>query len=320
MAETILVNAASVLAGASSAVVAHAMAVPPEVDFRVACDQLHSVRFYAADATFSAITGAALLPAYTETAVDPTTGTTGNVYRVSPGSYDHIACVVTNDGALPATTTVAVGYDLVAPAPTALFTVAEARAFDGGVLANATTYPDATIIAAEARIRQTFSSPLVCDVAFIPTVEADEAQDGGGARTLVLNHSKLISVSAASIDGVALTAAQLSETDYSSGLAVYREEGYIARRSGCWMAGRLNCLVTYSHGWAAVPADVKRAALMLLVAQLPKSVSSNMATRFSDDSGSYDLFQPSGNPGYWYAIPEVNAILRLYSRAMPGIA
>ena len=51
MSETVLVNAATVLAGASTAVIPYTMAVPPTVDFRVACDQTHTVKFYVAAAT-----------------------------------------------------------------------------------------------------------------------------------------------------------------------------------------------------------------------------------------------------------------------------
>jgi hypothetical protein len=43
MSETTLVNAATVAAGQSCAVDGYAIPVPPYIDFRVSCDQTHSV-------------------------------------------------------------------------------------------------------------------------------------------------------------------------------------------------------------------------------------------------------------------------------------
>lgn len=103
MAETTLVNAATVTAAASCSVVAYA-AADDDVDFRVSCTQTYTVKFYAADSTFSAITSAALLPDYTRTAVAATTGTTGNVYTVDRGAKSYLACVVTNNAAADAAT------------------------------------------------------------------------------------------------------------------------------------------------------------------------------------------------------------------------
>lgn len=106
MAETTLVSAATVTAADSCSVVAY-LAAADDVDFRVSCTQTHTVKFYAADATFSAITSAALLPDYTRTGVAATTGTTGNIYTVDRGAKSYLACVVTNNGSSSATVTVA---------------------------------------------------------------------------------------------------------------------------------------------------------------------------------------------------------------------
>jgi hypothetical protein len=124
MAETVLINAATVLAGAASAVEAYQIAVPPEVDFRIVCDKAYTVRFYVANVDFALVASASELSGTDDTHA----ATTGIVYRIDAGSYDYVAAVVTNDDVVDAATvTVAVGYDLVAEAATALFTVAEAR-------------------------------------------------------------------------------------------------------------------------------------------------------------------------------------------------
>lgn len=110
MAETILIDAATVTAGSTCAVVAYAVAgetADPFVDFRIDCSQSHTVRFYAAEETFSAITSAALLINETRTGLAATTGTTGNLFIVDPGVSEYVACVVTNEGSSSATVTVA---------------------------------------------------------------------------------------------------------------------------------------------------------------------------------------------------------------------
>lgn len=112
VSEAVIIDAASVLAGASCAVDGFLIPSPPNIQFRAACDQVHSVRFYVANTDFSAIAAASRLSAYTETAVADTSGTLGNVYSIDAGSYDYCGCVVTNDSAVPATATVAAGYDL----------------------------------------------------------------------------------------------------------------------------------------------------------------------------------------------------------------
>ena len=106
MAESVLINAATVEAAASSAVVAFAAAEDEYVDFRVSCDQAHSVAFYVADATFSAITSASKIFTPWYPGLASTSGTTGNIFTVWPGSRSYVACVVTNNGSSAATVTV----------------------------------------------------------------------------------------------------------------------------------------------------------------------------------------------------------------------
>lgn len=109
MAETTLVSAETVTAAASCTVEAYPVPTGAEVvTFRVEATQTHSCRFYGAEADFSAITAAALFPAYTRTSIATTAGTDGNLFIIDPGNADYVACVVTNNAAAnSATVTVA---------------------------------------------------------------------------------------------------------------------------------------------------------------------------------------------------------------------
>jgi|GEM_PF-2721315 len=313
MSETVLIDAATVAAGAPTDVVAHFMAVPG-IQFRVVCDNVYTARFYVADEDFTDVADAAELDG---TADVEHAATTGLVYDVDPGAYDYVACVVTNEGVDDATVTVATGYELVAQAPTALFTVAEARAFvhrSVTPLADTSAFTDAAIIAEEAAVRELFTQ--ACRIAFIPT-EATETLDGNPSRVLRLGrHNPLrehpqrpVSVSAASIDGVALTATELENVKaYPS--------GRLARVDGAsWTSStgyqELAVEVTYVHGWASVPEQIKTAALLLMTRHLVGSDVPDEAVSFTDGGASYQFPRPGQAP-HWTGYDAVDAVLRAF--------
>jgi hypothetical protein len=314
MSETVLVNAATVAAGDPCDVEAYLLVVPPEVDFRIVCDKAYTVNFYVANADFSDVDDAAELSG-TE---DSHAATTGIVYRIDAGSYDYVAAVVTNeDGADDATVTVAVGFDLVAEAATALFTVAEARAFDDAQLATVADFPSATIIAKEAEIREWFGR--IFGVDFITTAHTDEYHDGDGDSVLLLDWPRVQSVTAASyrVPGAttwtALTATEL-------GLCQFDRLGRLVWECGCWPDGMRTAKVSYTAGHATVPARIKRAALQLCVEEL---VSSNVpydATSFDAGGGSYSIARADGYADQWLRTPDGMAAYRAYSMKLPGIA
>ena len=204
-----------------------------------------------------------------------------------------------------------------AVASATLFTVAEARAFDSARLANVTDYTTGAIEECETRIREFFAH--VCGVSFVPVIETLEIHDGSGTRDIMLDHPRVTSVSAANIDGVALTAGDLLTTDYDAGLAIDAKTGVISRRNNTWDAGESNVTVTYTHGYAAVPTAVKRAALILCVNQMQASNLSDRVTNYSDATGSYQLSYAGPAP-HWTGIPEVDAVLAEYNETLPGIA
>jgi hypothetical protein len=198
-----------------------------------------------------------------------------------------------------------------------LFTVAEARAFDKAQLTNATTYPDAAVIAKEAELREWFGR--IFGVDFLPTTHTDEYHSGDGSSELVLDWPLVTSVSAASTRAstswTALTAGELADiyvdpycTDH-----IFREGGY-------WPLGRSNVKVTYVSGHVAVPTRIKRAALQLCLAEL---VPSNMPV----DADGYDIGGTSVSFGRgdgwrdnWLRNPDGQAAYNAYSMKIPGIA
>jgi len=314
MAETVLVNAAAVNAAASSAVVAYPIAVPPEVDFRVQCNVLHSVRFYVANADFATVAAGAILAAYTETAAPSTSGTGGNVYRVDAGSYDYIACVVTNDGAVPSSVTVAVGYDLVAEAPTTLFTVAEARAFHIAELSDTSEYLDADIVAKEAEIRSLFTA--ACKVDFVPTQHTDELHDGNWRHSLLLDWPMPTTVVSASLrSGTVWTDLTADEL----GAIQVLPTGEIVWLAGHWPRSRANARVTYVAGYPAVPPLIKRAALEVAITEMPPSNTPWQADSYEAGGTSYSWTRGDGYGGAWSGLPHVMLALRLYDHSGPGL-
>lgn len=325
MAESILVNGATVLAGAASAVEAYLIPVAPELDFRVECSEVHTINFWVANADFSAVSAASELAGTEEATVPATTGTGGNVYRIDAGSYDYVAAVVTNDGAVPATVTIAAGYDLVAEAPSALFTVAEARAFTARgttPLSDTVTYPNAAIIAAEAAIREGFEDAV--GVALIPTSETITL-DGCYSRSLrlpVKNPAieiprRALTVTAASIDGVALTVTELAAVKAHGDGRLVRTDG------GTWSSGTgyqdLAVSVTVTHGWATVPHRIHDAALLLAVRMLVGSDVPEEAVSFSDGGASYQ-FPRAGRAPHWYGYDAVDAVLASFQENRVVIA
>lgn len=201
--------------------------------------------------------------------------------------------------------------------PTALFSVAEARAFDQAQLTSVTTYPSATIEATEASIRAHFHE--ACGVAFIPTTVTDAYEDGTGARALILPHVKLISVTACIIYDSSLSIIETFDATDLADLALY-DSGKIVRRSeGLFDEGEKNVKITYKHGYTAVPGPIKRAALIVALDQLVSSNVGDRMTYMSDGSMTYSM-AVAGRGGQEFGIPEVDSILQRYSYRYPGIA
>ena len=210
------------------------------------------------------------------------------------------------------------GTGTPASVSTGLFTTAEARAFDKGQLDNETTYPTVTITAKHDEIKEWFDRVL--GVNCYRTTHTAEIHDGDGSNYLLLNWPMVSSVTAISVDGTAFTAGELSTTDYDAGLAIDEERGIIRRRSGTFTAGWDNVSITYVAGYSAVPALIKRAALEILVTELPATNVPFGAESYDAGGMSIPFARGDGWQGNYSSLPDVAKALRLYSYKNPGIA
>jgi hypothetical protein len=202
-----------------------------------------------------------------------------------------------------------------------LFDIPTARAFhNAGLMASASDYPSSDILDSEFEIREWLESSLVCNVAFFPRLAKNEAHDGDNSGRLLLRHPLPLLVTAASIDYTALSAPELSPTDYTIGMAP-ADSGLLERRGGdVWGAGIKNCLVSYWHGYSATPALVRKAALEILVTELPKQASPYSADRADMGDVTLSFAAGDGFRGSWHRVPDVRRIIRMYGKRRMGVA
>lgn len=196
-----------------------------------------------------------------------------------------------------------------------LFTVAEARAYDKLQLAAAEDFSDAAIIAHEELIREFLTG--ICGVDFLPTAHADEYHSGDGGQWLVLDWPLVTSVTSIGIRSDStwtdLTSEELEDVhiDEASRKALYRE-------SGAWPSGVRNIKVTYTAGYAAVPKEIKDAALKIAVSELPPSNVPFAASSWDGAGVGVSFMLGDGYGDRWHRIPEVQRAYRRYSRRSPG--
>lgn len=194
----------------------------------------------------------------------------------------------------------------------ALFSVAEARAFryQGEYqLADVATFPDALIEEAAARIGADFAR--ICGVAFEPTQETVEL-DGPGYDLLALPGGRVISVDAVTRWDGATWAPVANGYRLTLGGLLLADAAY-------WTRGTANLRVTYTHGYAAPPEPIKRAALILAVNDLTSSNVSDRATQQATEFGTYNLAVAGWREGQWYGLPIVDSVLARYSERGPKV-
>lgn len=186
----------------------------------------------------------------------------------------------------------------------ALFTYAEAQSFRYNNDTPLASFSEEEIEAAAERVKERFEN--ICGVAFEPT-EVTVTLDGTGTATVVLPHTRVSAVSAAEIDDVAVTLADIKAKSF----------GVLYLASG-WTSGTRNVSVTYTHGYAAVPETIKRAALIAAAHEIQGSDLPSTTTSHSDELGSFDHLVPGG-AGRWYGIPEVDAVLLEWRESTPAV-
>jgi hypothetical protein len=237
-------------------------------------------------------------------------GSATRAYAIAPAGTGAVHVTLTTAGGT-SPTTVADYFNYCS----GLFTVAEARAFDKGQLDDE-TYTAAAISAKEAEVREFLSR--VCGVDFITTTHTDEYHDGDWSHTLMLDWPLVSAVSAVSYredaTWTAFTADELADLQVSDSGLLYREDAV-------WPNGVRNLKVTYTAGHATVPSEIKRAALLVTVTELPTSNVPWSAESY--EAGGMDVSFAAGD-GYadnaWHRIAEVRRAIRLYSMRVPGVA
>lgn len=195
-----------------------------------------------------------------------------------------------------------------------LFTLAEARSFDKGALANAEEYPDADILAGRDVIWEQFED--ICGVRF-GTAATREILDGSGTAGLWLQWREAQAVSASATRSLATWTAL--DSDDLADLFISPNGRLIRETRGYWPTGSRNIRVDYTHGYARVPLEIRRAALVVLRDQLPGSNLTNRALSQTNEFGTFRIAAP-GERDKWFGIPLVDEALSRYARRLPGIA
>jgi hypothetical protein len=189
-----------------------------------------------------------------------------------------------------------------------LFTLADLRAFDAELTEAA--YSDDRVRDAREIVEEVFEDARVTGVAFRPRGRRARL-NGTGTADLVLPDPLPQTVVSASIDDVALTAAELAD------LVLY-DHGAVHRDSGRWSSGRRNVIILYEHGHPERPAPVNEAALRLARHVLVRSaMASDRATVQFTEIGAFRL-SVAGRDG-WTGLPEVDAVLKQYAWARATI-
>ena len=196
-----------------------------------------------------------------------------------------------------------------------LFTLAEARAFDGGALASSTSYPDADVLAARDRIADAFAE--ICGVSFGARY-ARELLDGAGSDSIRVSNGRVLAVRSVK------TRIAGAWTDFTGSeladLVVYPNSVICRDTLGSFPAGRRNVEVEYEHGLQPVPAEIRLAALRLLRDQLVKSPLDDRATSQAGEFGTFAL-ATAGRNGSYFGLPLVDEVLNRYrAERLPVVA
>lgn len=196
-----------------------------------------------------------------------------------------------------------------------LFTLGEARAFDGGALANTTGYPDAAILSARDRIAEAFAD--ICGVAFGARYARDIV-DGTGSESIRVGNGRVLAVR--SIRTRTAGTWTVFTADELADLVVYPTSFLCRDTLGTFPAGRRNIEVEYEHGFQPVPAEIRLAALRLLRDQLVKSPLDDRATSQAGEFGTFSL-ATAGRGGSYFGIPLVDEVLNRYrAERLPVVA
>lgn len=187
------------------------------------------------------------------------------------------------------------------------FTVAEFRArYPDLTIANG--YTDAKITEYRDLAEQAFEH--AAGVAFVPRQATTTVNNRSSTVALVLP-PQLRTVTAGSVDGVALTASELADLVADPAGVLYR-----STTSSGWTRSKIT--VTYQHGYDAPPLRVKAAVMLLAKTWMVRGPVDDRATQIATDGATINLATP-GVRGSWTGVPEVDATIDDYAvRAYVG--
>lgn len=196
-----------------------------------------------------------------------------------------------------------------------LFTLAEARAYDDGVLETATQYPDVAVLAAREGASDSLEEALG---RLLGAQYQREVFDGDGSAELDLPGVDVRSVRSVKVrefgsqTWTAFTVSELADV-------LVEESGLLVRESlGVWPRGRRNVAVEWEAGMR-IPGELKQAGLMLARELLVKSDLSNRAVQQVNELGTVQL-AVAGRGGSRYGVPFIDAAVQAYARRVPGVA
>jgi len=200
-----------------------------------------------------------------------------------------------------------------------IFSIAEARAFDRGQLANAATYPDSDIAAARLLITDAFQD--ICTTAFVPRYgESFIRHDGGFSagdyggwyQWSPVDRPEILMpypfIRALREVAVSYWAQDWVVQDLTAmGPVELTDEGLIR---GIFPHGFLR--IRYEHGMDKVPAAIHKAALQVLLLEMIPDNLPERASSYELNGNVYRISMPDG-VRKWYGIPTVDSVLSRYA-------
>lgn len=193
------------------------------------------------------------------------------------------------------------------------FTLTELRALPD--VSNATTYPDATVEAAAARVVSIIERE--CRTSFVARTVTGEVHDGGCAE-IILDKPWVLSVTSATENGTAVT----DTLRVKNGRVLRYATGSYAPKA--WLAGFDNVAITYQSGYSStVPADIKDAALQAtryrLISRVSTASMNDRATSITNEFGNVNLSVASKKTPF--GLPEVDSVVVGWREYLtPGLA
>lgn len=186
------------------------------------------------------------------------------------------------------------------------------------VLDDPRKYSAAQIVTARRSVEREFED--FTRVAFVPRYRRIR-MDGSGNQSLVLPDAELRSVRSVreyDIDNgyIAYTQAEVASIPADpAGIAVRTDRDVFE-------FGRSNVVIEYVHGYDRPPADVLEAFYLRvrdILNRQNRGVPDRATTFTSEVGGTYSLLV-AGRGGSITGIPDVDVVLKRYSRRIPGIA